>query len=262
MARTDAPITSYFAQVADDPSVQLVCREPGWPTAAGPGRARRTRSCRCCRPPRAVLVGRAGGWNNYTDIPAGPWRCAMWPTCTSSQHRQGGADPGAQVREWLEMSASQFNHIDPKGPAEQPLVNESFRTYNFDTLDGVSYRIGSDAAGALRPRRQTGGLRRGASSTCAARQPADRREGRSSSSSPTITAPRAWRLPGLDGSNIVLDAPDENRQALAQYLAGEKRIDPSADNNWHIASVPGVKLQFTSGTGVKIRPPRHPRSAW
>ena len=30
---------------------------------------------------------------------------------------------GAQVKEWLEMSAGQFNTIDPKKTEEQPLVN-------------------------------------------------------------------------------------------------------------------------------------------
>jgi 2',3'-cyclic-nucleotide 2'-phosphodiesterase/3'-nucleotidase len=30
-------------------------------------------------------------------------------------------------------------------------------------------------------------------------------------------------FPGLDGSNIVLDAPDENREALVQYLQAAAR---------------------------------------
>ena len=47
-------------------------------------------------------------------------------------------------------------------------------------------------------------------------------------------------FPGLDGKSIVLDSPDENREALVQYLASAGRLDPSADNNWRIQPVPGV----------------------
>ena len=48
---------------------------------------------------------------------------------------------GAQVKEWLEMSAGQFNTIDPKKTEEQPLVNIGYPTYNFDILDGLKYEI-------------------------------------------------------------------------------------------------------------------------
>ena len=47
---------------------------------------------------------------------------------------------GAQVREWLEMSAGIFNRIEP-GKADQPLLNPDFPSYNFDVIDGVTYRI-------------------------------------------------------------------------------------------------------------------------
>jgi 2',3'-cyclic-nucleotide 2'-phosphodiesterase/3'-nucleotidase len=33
-------------------------------------------------------------------------------------------------------------------------------------------------------------------------------------------------FPGLDGSNIILDAPDENREALLQYLQAQKPRRP------------------------------------
>ena len=47
---------------------------------------------------------------------------------------------GAQVKEWLEMSAGIFNQIEP-GKADQPLINPDFPSYNFDVIDGVTYRI-------------------------------------------------------------------------------------------------------------------------
>jgi 2',3'-cyclic-nucleotide 2'-phosphodiesterase/3'-nucleotidase len=56
-------------------------------------------------------------------------------------------------------------------------------------------------------------------------------------------------FPALDGSNIILDAPDENREALLQYLQAAGRFDPSADANWQIVPVAGVKMRFLSGAG-------------
>ena len=47
---------------------------------------------------------------------------------------------GAQVKEWLEMSAGIFNRIEP-GKADQKLINPDFPAYNFDVIDGVTYRI-------------------------------------------------------------------------------------------------------------------------
>ena len=46
-------------------------------------------------------------------------------------------------------------------------------------------------------------------------------------------------FPGLDGSNIVIDSPDENRQVLIDYLAAEESVNPSADGNWSFADLPG-----------------------
>ena len=48
---------------------------------------------------------------------------------------------GATVKEWLEMSAGQFNQIDTGKTGVQWLVNESFPTYNFDVIDGVNYEV-------------------------------------------------------------------------------------------------------------------------
>src|SRR5690606_13000351 len=47
---------------------------------------------------------------------------------------------GADVREWLERSAGIFNQVTP-GDADQPLINPGFPSYNFDVIDGVTYKI-------------------------------------------------------------------------------------------------------------------------
>ena len=46
-------------------------------------------------------------------------------------------------------------------------------------------------------------------------------------------------FPGLNGSNIVIGSPDENCQALSDYLAAEKSVNPSADDNRSFSELPG-----------------------
>lgn len=66
-------------------------------------------------------------------------------------------------------------------------------------------------------------------------------------------------FPGLDGKNIVMDAPDENRDALVQYMRATETLDPAGDDNWRILPVPGVKLRFQSGAAAVAHLARYPK---
>ena len=85
--------------------------------------------------------GRAGP-AFFTDIPAGPIAIKnvadiyLYPNTV-----QIVKVTGAQLREWLERSAGIFNRIDPAVTGEQPLINPGFPAFNFDVIDGVTYRI-------------------------------------------------------------------------------------------------------------------------
>lgn len=49
---------------------------------------------------------------------------------------------GADVVEWLECSAGMWNQVDPNSTKPQELINwDGFRTYNFDTISGVNYKV-------------------------------------------------------------------------------------------------------------------------
>jgi 2',3'-cyclic-nucleotide 2'-phosphodiesterase/3'-nucleotidase len=259
VAQTTAPIQSYFAQVADDPSVQLV-------SLAQIAYARRAlEGTEYAKLPilSAAAPFKSGGrqgWTYYTDIPAGPVALRnvadlyIYPNTLKAVKLTG-----AQVREWLEMSALAFNRIDRRGPPEQALINTGFPSYNFDTIDGVSYRIDP-----TQPPRYD---RNGKLADAAARRIVDLRfDGKpidEQASFVVVTnnyrAAGGGNFPGLDGTNIVLNAPDENREALVMYLREKKRFDPSADGNWRLQGVPGVKLRFTAGTGAIAHLPRHPQ---
>jgi 2',3'-cyclic-nucleotide 2'-phosphodiesterase/3'-nucleotidase len=249
VAQTRSPIHSYFAQVADDPSVQVVSQ-------AQLAYARRA----LAGTPHAGLpllsaaapfkTGGRQGWTAYTDIPAGPIAVRnvadlyVYPNTVKVVKLSG-----AQVREWLEFSAGAFQRIDPAGPPEQDLLNPGFPSYNFDMIDGLTYRID-----VTQPARYERG---GKLAAPAARRIVDLRfDGKpldDKAEFGVVTnnyrASGGGNFPNLDGTNIVLDAPDETREALVQHLQALKTLEPAADNNWKLVPVPGVKLRFLSGAG-------------
>lgn len=259
VAESTAPIQSYFAQVADDPSVQIVANaQLAYVRAAFRGTPHERLPLLSAAAP--FKTGGRQGWGYYTDIPAGPVALRhvadlyVYPNTLKVVQLSG-----AQVREWLEMSAGQYNRIDPAGPAEQNLINPGFPSYNFDTLDGVSYRID-----VTQPARYD---TRGTLVAPQAHRIVDlRHAGRpldDAMSFAVVTnnyrASGGGNFPGLDGGNIILDAPDENRTALMQYLREARRVDPAADGNWRIQPVPGVSLRFTSGAGGIAHLARYPQ---
>ena len=258
VARTSAPITSYFAQVADDPSVQVVAQaQLAYARAALKGTPHEGLPLLSAAAP--FKAGGRMGWGYYTDLPAGPVALRhiaslyIYPNTVKAVKVSG-----AMVREWLEMSAGQFNRIDPTGAPEQDLVNDQFRTYNFDMIDGLTYTID-----VTQPARYTYD---GKLVQPQARRIRDlRHDGKPVDDAAMFLvvtnnyrASGGGSFPGLDGTQIVLDAQDENRLALAQYLTAAKTFDPSADNNWRLAPVPGVKLRFLSGTGGREHLARYP----
>ena len=259
VATTAVAIHSYFAQVADDPSVQIVAQaQLAYARNALAGTAHAALPLLSAAAP--FKTGGRGGINNYTDIAAGPLAVRnvadlyIYPNTVKVVKLSG-----AQVREWLEMAAGAFNRIDPQGAPEQNLVNASFPSFNFDTLDGVTYRIDVtqparyDRGGKLvaADARRIVELRFGG-------QPVD-----DNAAFAVVTnnhrASGGGGFPGLDGSNIILDAPDQNRQVLLQYMRAAKQVDPAADNNWALLPVPGIKLRFDSGAGGIPHLARYPQ---
>jgi 2',3'-cyclic-nucleotide 2'-phosphodiesterase/3'-nucleotidase len=211
-------------------------------------------------------TGGRQGWDYYTDIAAGPLAIKnvadlyVYPNTLKAMLLTG-----AEVREWIEMSAGQFNQIDPQGAAQQAVLNDNFRSYNFDTLDGVSYEFDItqparyDANGKL------------------VSPDAHRVKKLSYQGQPVqadakfIVATNNYRafgggnFPGLNASKVVLEAPEENRQVLVDYLrmtdmlSANKQVNPSADGNWRIAPVAGVRMTFLSASAAQRYLPGHPQ---
>lgn len=249
VARTKTAIHSYFAQVADDPSVRVVSQaQLAYARRAMAGTPDAKLPLLSAAAP--FKSGGRQGWAAYTDIPAGPIAVRnvadlyIYPNLVKVVKLNG-----AQVREWLEFSAQAFNRIDPAGPPEQMLLNSGFPSYNFDNLDGLTYRID-----LTQPARYE---RSGKLVAPAARRIVDlRHEGRPVTDAMVFAvvtnnyrAEGGGAFPALDGSNIIYDSVDQTRQAVADYLRDAGTLEPAADGHWKLLPVPGVKLRFLSGAG-------------
>ena len=264
VAFSSAPIYSYFALVADDPSVQVVANaQIAYVKRAMQGTDYEIYPVLSAAAP--FKTGGRQGWDYYTDIPAGPLAIKnvadlyVYPNTLKAMLLTG-----AEVQEWIEMSAGQFNQIDPKGAAQQLLLNDTFRSYNFDTLDGVTYEFD-----VTQPARYDGNGKLIAPN--AHRVTRLQFEGKSvQPDAKFLVATNNYRafgggnFPGLNATKVVLEAPEENRQVLIEYLrmmdtlSANKQVNPSADGNWRIAPVPGVRLTFLSASTAQRYLAGHP----
>lgn len=265
VAFSSAPIYSYFALVGDDPSVQIVANaQIAYTRRAIQGTDYEKYPVLSAAAP--FKTGGRQGWSYYTDIAAGPLALNnvadlyIYPNTLKAVLLTG-----AEVKEWIEMAACQYNQITPQGPAVQPLLNEAFRSYNFDTIDGVTYEID-----VTRPARY--------SPSGALVAPTESRvKNLRFQGSPIdldakfMVATNNYRafgggnFPGLNAGKVVLEAPEENRQVLIEYLrmmdalSPTKGINPTADGNWRILPVPGVRMTFTSASAGRQYLPNHPQ---
>ncbi len=243
---TTSGISSYFALVADDASVQIVSEaqidyvrpliaQTRWKdlpilSAAAPFKS----------------GGRAGP-SFYTDIPAGPIAIKnvadiyLYPNTL-----QAVKVTGAQIREWLERSAGIFNRIDPGKSEEQPLIDPSFPPFNFDVIDGVTYRID-----VTQPTRYDGN---GGLANASAHRISDLAfDGRPiDEQAEFIVATNNYRASGGGNfpgtkSTVVLEAPDLNRDVIVRYIIANKTIEPKADGNWSLKPLPaGLNVTFVT----------------
>jgi 2',3'-cyclic-nucleotide 2'-phosphodiesterase / 3'-nucleotidase len=255
VGETSAQINSYFALVMDDPSVQIVAdAQIAYAKSLLAGTTHAGLPVLSAAAP--FKSGGRGGPNFFTDIKAGPIAIKnvadiyLYPNTV-----QMVKVTGAQLRDWLEMSAGIFNRIDPARTDEQPLINPAFPAFNFDVIDGVSYRIDVtqppkfDAAGKL----LDASARRIVDLTHGGRPVTEAQE--------FVIATNNYRASG--GGNfpgtkttVILEAPDLNRDVIVRHIIEKKRIDPTADGNWSLAPLPaGLNVTFLSGpASVSLKP--------
>lgn len=194
-----------------------------------------------------------GGPTDYTDVKAGPLAINnaadlyLYPNTVTAVKIDG-----AGVKAWLEKGATWFNRIDPMKTEPQELINLKVPTYTFDVIQGgLTYLI--DVTQPIGQR--ISGLRY--------------RDQPVKNDQPFIVVTNNYRasggggFPGLDGSNIVVSAPDANRDVLIAYVKTAREVTRAHfgnDRSWHFAKVHTAgpvtfksaagKLEVARATGI------------
>ncbi|MBT9386395.1 bifunctional 2',3'-cyclic-nucleotide 2'-phosphodiesterase/3'-nucleotidase [Pseudooceanicola sp. CBS1P-1] len=248
VGETATPLHSYFALVADDPSIQIVTDAQKWYIEQMmAGTAHEGLPILSAGAP--FKAGGRGGPDYYTEVPVGPVAIKnvadlyLYPNTIRAVKISG-----AQLRGWLDRSAGMFNQVQP-GAQDAELLSASFPSYNFDVIDGVTYQIDLS-----KPERYDGDGKEVSTDTRIVNlayqgQPV-------TDDMSFIVATNNYRasggghFPGALGDTIIFDGPDTNRDIIVRYIVEKGTINPKADGNWTFKPMPGTTVLFQSGPGA------------
>jgi len=250
VGHSSTPLHSFFALVADDPSIQLVAE------------AQRARVAQLLQGTSdaqlpllsAVAPFKAGGLagpDHFTDVPAGPLCIRnLADLYLFPNHLSAVRVTGAALADWLEHAAGQFHQIR-KGRHDQMLHDAAFPCHNFDVICGLRYVIDPFEPARFAPdgRLLNPDARRVRDITWnTAPVLPDQTFVVATNSYRTHGGgfAAALRLQEVALDNLHATAPETIRDVLADYISRHAVITPVTQPVWRFAPAPGTSALFDS----------------
>jgi 2',3'-cyclic-nucleotide 2'-phosphodiesterase/3'-nucleotidase len=143
-----------------------------------------------------------------------------------------------------------FNQVQP-GAKDADLINNSFPSYNFDVIDGVTYQIdlsqprrfGDDGKVLNADANRIQNLQFNGKSI----DPAQK----------FLVVTNNYRaggggnFPEIAADKVVYQAPDTNRDVIVRYVHEQGTINPTADGNWTFKPLADTTVRFQSSPKAK-----------
>lgn len=257
-------LNSFFSLVADDSSVELVANAQKWYVEKiikeGEPDLAADKNLQILS---AAAPFKAGGRDfndatSFVDIKAGDLKIKDLSSLYIYDNTLNVLKMnGAQVKEWLEMCAGMFNTIDANSKTQQELLNSSYRSYNFDSIEGLTYEID-----VTKPAKYDGsGKTINANSSRISNLKLNGKN--IDLNQQFLVATNNYRatgtFPGVRNAKVIHSSVYENREVIVDYIKSQGTINPSHDDNWKIKTVDSeAKVVFNSHENGKNYLSQHP----
>lgn len=260
LGRTAVPLETYFSLIAPCAATQVIADAQRAAIAPVLRERPDLADLPLISATTPFKAGGRGGPMHYTDVPAG--RVLLRHAADLYGFSNGLIllkAKGADLRDWLERSASAFNRVTP-GPADlaQPLIDPAFASYNFDRLDGLRYEIDLS-----QPARTTaeGDRRDPGPGRIRNLRLSDGRPVRDTDAYLVVT--NAYRAAGggkfsaVQACETLHESTDPVRNALmAHFVANPQGLDPCIEPSFTFTPLQGAPVILHTGPGAAAYPHR------
>lgn len=252
VGETTKDLNSFFSLVSDNPSVELVAQAQRWyaknKIEQGQDELQPYKNLPILS---AAAPFKAGGRDfndptNYVDIKSGELKIKDLSNLYIYDNTVSILKiNGAQIKEWLEMTSGMFNTIDPNSAQEQQLFNTGYRSYNFDSIEGLTYEI--DVTKKAKYDINGNTINKDSERISNLKYNGKELDLNQEFLVVTNNYRASGNFPGVKDAKLVYSSPDENRQAIMDYIKESGTITPSKDDNWKIKTVnSNAKVLFNS----------------
>ena len=264
VGETTEDLNSFFSLVSDNASVELVADAQKWYTEKiikeGQTELQPYKDLEILS---VAAPFKAGGRSfddatNFVDIKAGDLKIKDLSNLYIYDNTVNVLKlNGAQVKEWLEMSAGMFNTIDANSNKEQELLNSGYRSYNFDTIEGVTYEIDVTKPAKYDSSGKT--INESSQRITNLKFKGKELDPKQEFLVVTNNYRGSGTFPGVRDGEVVFASAYENRETIVDYIKSQGAITQNVDNNWKIKTVDSdAKVVFTSHEDGKKYLGQHP----